>query len=219
MNMAALATAGVGGGGAATGAARRGFLGRAVRSPLAKGIGIAAVAGAVYGLTPSTPGSSDEFRARHGANADELDRLQGSGGDAALLQKYKELQANRTSGQKFYSAIGSIFGAPGQERDTLEETERRLIARGITPSTGKKREDVTPAGASYEEVGSAYRRASISFLNTNSATSVGGAAGGAMPGATGNPVATPAETVAGLEKIAKILEEMKKQGEPKSAVQ
>jgi hypothetical protein len=176
MNMAALAaTSAIPNAAAAPG---RSALGRAVRSPLAKGLGVAAIAGGVYAATPSTPASSDEFRARHGANADELDKLQAEGGTEALLKKYQELKAKRTSGQKFYSAVGSMFGAAGQERDTLEETERRLIAKGVTPETGKRR-SVTPAGVEYEEVGSAGRRAGISFLNQTAADDANSGAGAA----------------------------------------
>jgi len=204
MNMAALAASGVGAAGVAGGgvAARggRGLFGRAIRSPMAKGVGIAALAGGVYAMTPSSPTGSDEFRTRHGANADELDAM--GGNTDAMLKKLNELKAGRTSGQKFYSAVGSIAGYAGQERDTIEELERRLIARGVTPGTGKKRDDVTPAAAAYEEVGSAYRRASIGFLNQYGETKPG--EGGTE---TGNMIDKHiADLAAAVEQLAKNVE-------------
>jgi hypothetical protein len=178
MNMAALGATSalaVGGGTAATQtAARAGFWGRAraLGSKMPGWGKVAAIGATVVAGNQMREGQdSQEFRSRHGANADELDRLEGEGTDA-LLNRYRQMRANRGTFSKVTSWIGGGAGYAGQERDTIEETERRLMARGVTPETGKRR-DVTPNDFGYEEVGSAYRRASIGSLGVNTSTDDG----------------------------------------------
>ena len=167
MDMALLAGSSVGGGGAA--AAKAGtFWGRArtFGGRFVPGWGkVAAVGSAmVVGNQFRDGQSSEEFRTRHGENADALDQMQSTGGSDALLAEYQRLRAGRSSAAKFQSWVGGGFGYAGQERDTIDELERRLQSMGVTPGTGRRK--VTPAEASYEDVGSAYKRASLSFLNS-----------------------------------------------------
>lgn len=163
--MAALA--GASGGGAAAGG--RSLAGRVARFPIKHPFMTAAlVLGGASAASSGSPSNGNEYRAARGADADELDRLESTGGTAAMLQQYNEIRGRRTAGAKTYSAIGGMFGGAGPEHDRLVELERRLMAQGITPSTGKRQ--VTPDQFGYEEVGSAYRRASVGFLSATAAS-------------------------------------------------
>ena len=182
----------------------RGLLGRAVR--FGKGnpylIGAAVAAGTAAALGPNTPSDSNEFRSRHGENADELDKLGGS--SDALLKKRAELMEGRSYATRFQSAIGGVFGYHGQEYDTLSEIDRRLTAQGFTPGTGRR--SVTPDQFGYEEAGSAYQRASISYLRNAPSPELG---------PNGNPIASPEETKALFQKMADQLEQIKKNTDAK----
>ena len=98
-------------------------------------------------------------------------------------------------------------------RQIDDELEKRGAAGGTTPRAKRPRDTVTPAEAAYEDVGSAYKRASISFLNSTAYEQ-----SNRETGPMGNPVATPEETVAGLKKIADILERMEQQTAPNKQV-
>lgn len=215
MNMAALAASGAGAAGlasagasAAGGASRggiRGAAGRIARLPIKHPFLVAATAiGVGSAMSSSSPSSGEEYRAARGADADEMDRLQKEGGVAALQKQYDDIRSKRMSGHKAFSYIGGMFGGAGPEHDKLMETERRLMAAGVTPGTGKRR-DVTPAQAGYEEIGSAYQRASVAFLNKESDTATD-----PMKASTVEPI---------LDKIAQILAKIQEQGDPKPVVQ
>lgn len=181
MNMAALGVTAVS---ATTGlpvttAVARGGMWRAglraaVRFPIKHPVATAVVATtAAAGLAPSE--DSDWFRKYHGDNAVDLDQLQATGGVDALKKRYDELRANRDGGLRFNKAIswvGARFGYAGQERDTIHELERRMTAQGMNFDNGRR--SVTPEKASYDEIGSGYKRASLAYLNATSGEAADG---------------------------------------------
>jgi len=98
------------------------------------------------------------------------------------------------------------------ESSNADQLKRELQRRGDIGPDGRR--STTPAGAAYEEVGSAYGRASISFLNHEAYQQAN-----REMGPMGNQVATAEETAAGLKKIADILERMEQQTAPNKQVQ
>ena len=169
-------------GAGAAGGGIRAALGRAIRFPVKHPFVTAAVvAGTMAGIGGGN-GGDEWFRKYHGDNAIDLDDLQGGGGADALQKRRNALMAGRGTFSKATSWLGARAGYAGQERDTIEEIERRLSAMGVNAETGKQRRQVTPDQFGYEEVGSAYKRASVGFLSKNApgdkAEGEGGAAAG-----------------------------------------
>lgn len=111
---------------------------------------------------------------------------------------------------------GGTFGGFGFDRLLLNSdyAKRKAAESGIdldSPAAGKKndpRQNVTPAEYGFDEVGSSYKRASISFLNNEAAST---------PGNTGESGQVPI-----LQEIAKLMAQAvalaEKNGQPKGEV-
>lgn len=192
-------------------------MGRVARFPIKHPLITAAVLAGTSAMLNNVPEDSQQFRTNRGAIADRMD----TESTDQMLAEYQRLRKGRAWYDKAGSFVGQFVGAQGAERDTIEEYERRLQARGVTPGTGKR--TVTPDQFGYEEVGSAYRRASISFLSTQG--------GNDTPAAPGTPEAalamakeqragvSPDSAVgAALDKMIEKLEEISRNTDKKAEV-